>query len=258
MTGILYEDRKRFWYLHKELMLKSFYQKVTNANEFDVFQSVFKQKYYNFVKPHINGSKLKWDKVQHVIRNLETRGYGASFYIYEKLQKTYQEKLQSDGYHITRDDIWVIKYILDKHELDESVFEDVNEDNFDIFQNLVQECFPDYDSNAEYTSHCLRLTKQDPNNFVNVMVKIDGAYVAFGSVAMDPKLDIGFIHNIGTMPSDRRNGYFTLLTKYLENLALMNNVHNTYANVEEDGGSFHGFLKIGYQIIDGKYIIYSK
>lgn len=258
MKGILYEDRNKFWYLHKELMLKSFYQKVTNTDNFDVFQSVFKQKYYNFIKPHINGSKLEWDKVQHVIRNIEARGYGVSFYIYEKQQNSYHQKLLSDGYEISGNDIWVIRYLQNKHELEKALFEVINEENFGTFQNVVQECFPNYDNNAEYTNHCFNLTKKDPNSFVNVMVKVDGEYVAFGSIAMDSRLDIGFMHNMGTMPSYRRKGYFSLLTKYLENLALKNNVNNVYANVEEGGGSYHGFLKMGYKINDGKYVIYSK
>ena len=99
---------------------------------------------------------------------------------------------------------------------------------------------------------CLSISQQhaksDDKQNINVLLKKNGEEVAFGSVLLSRKQKIAYIHNVGTLEKYRRQGLFSALIRYLESRAAQEGVEEIYANVENHGSSYHGFLKLGYQM----------
>jgi len=243
-----------FWNIHNTLLTGHFYPEIRENSDFTHYKSIFKQKAYNFIKPSVESNELNWPAVENLIKKEASEGYEISFYIPKHLLENYRETLRVKEYILVTSDVFVAKTISRPYEIDTEDFVEASSANFEEFQRVVQETFPDYDNNTEYTEFCFSQFQKYRDKFLNYMQVKGSRFTSFGSILISDSLEIGFMHNIGTMEKFRRQGQFTLLTKFLANTALQNGAKTTYANVEENCASYHGFKKLGYEEVCSSYV----
>ncbi len=246
--------KEEFWNKHNTLLSGHFYKEIKENSEFVHYKSVFKQKSYNFLKPKIPSKEFTWTTAQKTIEKEAETGYELSFYISEELLNDYRKPLEELGYTEIESDIFLVKTITREYEIDTEDFIEVNSVNFNEFQKIVQETFPEYDNNKEYTEFCFAEFEKHRDQFLNYMQVKGGKATSFGSLLMSPAAELGFLHNMGTLERFRRQGQFSSLTKFLSNIALHNGINTTYANVCMDSSSYNGFKKLGYNEISSNYI----
>ncbi len=243
-----------FWNLHNSLLTGHFYQEIRENSDFTHYKSIFKQKEYNFIRPSVESGELNWPAVENLIIKESESGYQISFYVPKNMLENYRETLRAKEYTLRSSDVFVAKTISRAYEIDTEDFVEVSSANFEEFQRVVQETFPDYDNNKEYTDYCFSEFQKYRDKFLNYMQVKGSRFTSFGSILISESLEMAFMHNIGTLEKFRRQGQFTLLAKFLANTALQNGAKTTYANVEEGCASYLGFKKLGYEEVCTNYI----
>lgn len=244
----------QFWQKHNMLLKKIFYEKINGHATFTYYKSVFNGKYYNFIKPTKSEQDLNWNSIYELLKSEGLEENEISFHINTTFTDSYENAMFGKGYVEKISDFYLAKDLVDRHELDNLNFELLSRDNFDNYLKTVNLCFSNFDNNAEYCEFNLKQQKLNPSTFQTYILYIDNTVYAFGSMLMSDNLQMAFLHNLGTTPEFQRKGYFTTVVKFLENIAYDFSAKMVYANVEENGGSYYGFLKLGYEVIDQNYI----
>lgn len=244
----------QFWQKHNMLLKNIFYEQINEYETFTYYKSVFKGKYYNFIKPSTSEQEVDWNSIYELLRYEGIEGDEISFHINSTLAASYENTMFVQGYVEKISDFYVTKDLVDRHDLDNLKFELLSTDNFDDYLKAVNLCFTDFDNNAEYCEFNLKQQELNPNAFQTYILYVDNKICAFGSMLMSDNLQMAFLHNLGTTPEFQKKGYFTSVVKFLENIAQDFSAEMVYANVEENGGSYYGFLKLGYEAIDQNYI----
>jgi GNAT superfamily N-acetyltransferase len=236
----------------KELLRDAFYTDIYKAPTFTYLKSVFSEKNYNLLEPIVPPEKVDWYNVYKILDEEKRNGVEVSYYVRHDLYAVFKPFLTKKGYSPTWDDIYVRKLLSPNTPFPLGTFEDVTVDTLQDFIRLAGECFPDYPNNKEYCQMCMAISQQhqsgDDKTNLNVLLKQNGEEVSFGSVLFSRKKKLAYIHNVGTVEKYRRKGLFSSLIHYLEHKAAEAGVEVIYANVENDGSSYHGFQKLGYQV----------
>lgn len=246
------------WSHHKQLLAGSFYPAINEYPTFTHFKSRFPQAGYNFIQPLVPAMTFDWIAAENLMRTEHLNSVEVSFYLQDKIADSYVKKLFSDGWLPRAEEMYVGKSLNQEHQVDPLLtFEYVTKDNFAMFSKIVTEVFPDYDNNQDYCQFCLEQSDKRPADFVNIMLNLNGEYVAFGSILMSSPLGIGFLHNMGTIKSIRDKGYFFELVKYLANIAYAKGIGFVYANTDVSGEARKGFLRLGFEDVE-RFWIYSR
>jgi ribosomal protein S18 acetylase RimI-like enzyme len=236
----------------KSLLQDVFYTDVRRTPTFTYLKSVFSDKYYNLLEPTVPPKQMDWYSAYKILDEEKRAGVEVSYYIRHDLYAEYKPYLMKKGYALAWDDIYVRKNLDIHTPLPEGQFNEVDIDSLEHLIRLSNECFPDYPNGKEYCQMCLAVTQQhaasDDKKNLNILMKKNGEEVSFGSILLSRKQKLGYIHNVGTVERFRRQGLFSSLVHYLEHQAVQEGIEVVYANVENHGSSYHGFLKLGYQI----------
>ncbi len=241
-----------------ELLNGIFYKGIHRYSTFSHFQSVFTDRWYNLILPLVSEKEFCWEEAEKIIAAELKKGVGVSYYISEVNLLGYQKKLSAKDYKEDWNDSYVYKTSKVPIEASDQNFRFVDATNYRDFVQASIQCFPEYSNNEEYCKFCSDISQKlgEKRNF-NVLYYKDKKVVSFGSILLSPKFKLGYLHNIGTVPTQRRKGYFTLLVKYLSALALEDQVDTVYANVDNGAGSFLGFKKMGFKE-DSNFHLFSK
>lgn len=236
----------------KLLLQDAFYTEVRRTPTFTYLKSVFTEKYYNLLEPLVPPDKLDWYSAYKILDEEKRAGVEVSYYVRQDLYSAYKPFLLKKGYQLAWDDIYVRKSLGPHAPQPPGQFEEIDVDTLEHYIRLAGECFPDYPNNKEYCQLCLAISQQhhesDDKKNINILMKKNGEEVAFGSVLLSRKQKLAYIHNVGTVEKYRRQGLFSTLVGYLEYEAVQEGIEVIYANVENHGNSYHGFLKLGYQV----------
>lgn len=236
----------------KALLQHIFYPEIRRTPTFTYLKSVFSEKYYNLLEPHVGPGQLDWYSIYKILDEEARNHVEVSFYVRHDLYAVYKPYLLQKHYQPEWEDIYVRKPVVLNSPMPTGDFHEVDKDSLEQYIKLATDCFPDYPNNKEYCQLCLaisqQLEKSDDKKNYNVLLYKNGEAVCFGSLLLSRKQKLGFIHNIGTAASARRQGLFSTLVHYFEHLAAENGVELVYANVENHGNSYHGFLKLGFQV----------
>ena len=129
------------------------------------------------------------------------------------------------------------------------------ENNLQEYLQLANICFPEWPNNAEYCMYFYNLGEESLGKFFKTtLIEEDGKLVSFGSIIVDPKIDIAYFHYTGTHPEHRRKGLFSDMARNRCNFAWDNGVKEVFVLVEENSGSHHGLMKLGFKPVATYYL----
>ena len=244
----------------KELLQDAFYTDVRHFKNFFYMRSVFTDKWYNLIVPSVPPDNLDWYMVYKIMDEEIRNKVDASLYIRHDLFGAYKAYLGQKKFEVAADDVY-LRRVLNMHEpLPEGDFREVTPETEKDYIAMGNLCFPEWNT-EEYSNHCFQLTKdfkstEDKGN-TNIILYDKQTPVSFGSLLFSRRLKLGYIHNMGTIPTERRKGNFEKITRYFMHVAAAEGVEVVYANVENHGCSFHGFLKLCFQE-SCRYYLFSK
>jgi len=224
-----------------ELLFPSFYQKVIKREKYLIVISIFKDSDYNYIIPLVKSNLFDKGSVETDLKVWRDKGYGFVYYIDKKLAESYEATDIISSVKLY-DDLYVFQHISQVYEIKENYkIIKMGYENYDKFLDLSEKCFPEW-NNKDFMLWCLK------NKYVNTLgVVIDNRMVAFGSVFVKHNSEYVLIMNSATHPDFRRKGLHDYLIRYRINEILKRKKHLcVYANVEEKGASYLGFLKLGF------------
>lgn len=240
-----------------------FYRDIVEYPTFTYLRSVFTDDCYNLIEPRVPFADVEWNAIKHLIRQEHAQQMAVSFYLSEKMLPSYRSILKDEGYQETAFEAYLTKQPQDGAAVaGEGIrFVEVTDENAASYLKLVQECFPEYGNNKEYTDfyrHVSNLHNPSDSHIFNynIMLYKQQQPVSFGSLILSTKLQLGYLHNMGTAPAYRHQGRFTAVTSFLEAKAVSHRVDTLYVNAEVKGASYRGFLKHGYTE-DCRYHLFS-
>lgn len=247
----------------KSLMNGVFYRDIVEYPTFTYLRSVFTDDCYNLIEPLVPFADVEWNAIKHLIRQEHDQQMAVSFYLSETLLSSYQSILKDEGYQQTAFEAYLTKQPQARATMagEGARFVEVTDQNAGIYLQLVEECFPEYSNNKEYTDfyrHVSNLHNPTDSHIFNynIMLYKQELPVSFGSLILSTKLQLGYLHNMGTAPAYRHQGLFTAVTSFLESKAVSHGVDTIYVNAEVNGASYRGFLKHGYAE-DCRYHLFS-
>lgn len=125
-------------------------------------------------------------------------------------------------------------------------------------ENYQVMSWPEYEVELrKLTDKVVRYVKQNKHQLVkNYLLRVDNQHVGFCGLIGLVKENLAYFHNVGVLPEFRRRGYFTSIIQHLTNETKLLDLADTYALVEQDSGSYHGLIKLGYDVVD-KYHLFS-
>ena len=233
-------------------------KKVEEKKGFLLIKSIFKDPWYNFIVPTVPFKNFDLFEAEKVVADEAKGGFKFSYYIQKEQKAEFDSALTSVGYESDGSDVYMVISREEKFSLDDSNFEPVIKQNFKNYLSLAKESFPGWPNNKEYAIFFYELEQKGAENFVrSVLLKNENKYISFGVVSGSKSDNLAYLHNMGTAKAFRRQGYFTLFTKHLMNLAIDEGITNIYALVESGSGSYFGFKKLGFERYD-TYVLYNK
>jgi hypothetical protein len=234
----------------KELLQDVFYTDVRHFKNFFYMRSVFTEKWYNLIVPSVPPGNLDWYMVYKIMDEETRNNIAASLYIRHDLYGSYKNYLLQKRFDESADDVYLRRVLNTTEPLPSGIFREVTPETEKDFIRMGQECFPVWNTKS-YSEHCFKLSNDLKNNGdkqnLNILFYEKDNPVSFGSLLYSKQLKLGYIHNIGTIISERRKGKFEKMIHYFMHVAASEGIEVLYANVENHGSSFHGFLKLCFQ-----------
>ena len=238
------------------LFTEIIYESVNEYPTFTHIKSVFKDEWYNFIVPKVTPDKLDSAEVKRVVDAEAKRGVLLSYYISDTLLNQYKRFFR-DSTHINTSTDY---YICNQHK---NIYKPsgelilVDDSTIDTYVSMSKICFPDWTSNESYARHMYRHQKENRGKIVrNYLLKDNGTFVGFCGFIGTKSENLAYFHNTGVLPDSRRKGYFTAIIQHLINFSLESGITESYALVENNSGSYHGLIKLGYKV-EEKYHLFS-
>ncbi|MFZ2199286.1 MAG: GNAT family N-acetyltransferase [Microgenomates group bacterium] len=232
------------------------YETINEYSTFTHIKSVFNDEWYNFIVPEVDPDKLDSAEVRRVVDAEAKRGVSLSYYISDALHNQYKTFFEGSSHLNTSTDY----YICNQHQ---NIYKPsgelilVDDSTIDAYVSMSRTCFPDWASNESYARHMYRHQKANQEKIVlNYLLKDNDNYVGFCGFIGSKKENLAYFHNTGVLPEYRRKGYFTAIIQHLINLTITSGITKSYALVENNSGSYHGLIKIGYKV-EEKYHLFS-
>lgn len=238
----------------KKLLKGLFYEDIIEFPTFTYLKSVFSDKWYNLIEPSVPVEQFDWEAARTLITDETKKDIAVSYYIHKEQYDQFEPKLHEEGYKEKVHDVYLA---IDTKpdalvELPAGItFTFLEGQFFPKYVQMVKQCFPEYANNDSYCQLCYFAALENNvkgigrKNF-NIVVSAGETPVSFGSVALSADLNLGYIHNTGTIPEARRKGYFSALIHILRDVAAKEGVSTVYANTEVESASYHGFRKLGF------------
>lgn len=189
-------------------------------------------------------------------KNLE-ENKNISYYIRQTLVSDYEDYLE--GLKLSQDyiDSYMVLIIKDYIDFDikETTLIDVKDENFEEYKEKALELFESWTNEEEYVEYFNSLSKEnnDDKIFKDYLLKWNGEVVSIASIIFDVEMNLAYIHNAGTLPEFRRNGYFNIINSFLINKAFELGITRVYAITEKDGESYSAYKKLGFKEQDCYY-----
>lgn len=249
----------------KQLLKGLFYEDIIEFPTFTYLKSVFSDKWYNLIEPSAAVESFDWEAARKLIADETKKGVAVSYYVHAEQFKSFEEPLKSEGYTNQIQDVFLSRETKQPSVSDipsTITFALLEGQFFPTYVKMVKQCFPDYANNDSYCQLCYFAALE--NNVkgigrknINVILYDGSTPVSFGSLAFSSDVQLGYIHNTGTIPEARRKGYFSLLIQHLTAVAAKEGIPVIYANTERDSASYHGFIAGGFSE-NSAYILCSK
>jgi len=218
-------------------------------------KSIFSEAWYNFIVPKVDPTQLDWDHINSTINHERNLKFQLSYYISHRFLPAYQQYFV-EHYHNEQigSECYVFKH--SNHSLPtvgELVL--VENSNIEEYVHCGKVCFPEWDNNESYARLVYQLQQNRTNCMItNYLFRVDQQIVGFGGIIASVNQNLSYFHNVGVLPQYRRRGYFTAITQHMINVCLSRGISDTYALVEENEASYHGYLKLGFAVDDRYYL----
>lgn len=233
------------------------YRSITSYPTFMHIKSIFRDEWYNFIIPNVSPDNLNWDQALSIINSEKEQGYLLSYYIPDDLFNQYIKyfKVNSKNENIGSD-FYIAKHIENKYSpIGNLVL--VDDTTIQKYVDMAKICFPEWETNKQYAMHMYEQQKINKQLVVrNYLLKHDNNFVGFCGMISSQKNNLAYFHNTGVLPKHRRKGYFAAIIQHLVNLSIPLGISDTYAIVENESGSYHGLIKLGF-IVKDKYHLFS-
>lgn len=238
----------------KQLLKGLFYEDIIEFPTFTYLKSVFSDKWYNLVEPSVPVETFDWESARKLISDETKKGVEISYYVHGEQYEQFEQKLHQEGYTEKTHDVFLaVDTKPDKPvKLPTGMsFTFLEGQFFPQYVQMVKKCFPEYANNDSYCQLCYFAALENNvkgigrKNF-NIILSQNDKPVSFGSAALSSALSLAYIHNTGTIPEARRNGYFSILIQILREVAEKEGVSTVYANTELNSASCQGLQKSGF------------
>lgn len=180
-----------------------------------------------------------------------------SYYIRQTLVSDYEDYLRSLKLSQDYIDSYMVLHIKDYLDFDnkETILVEVKDENFEEYKASALELFQSWSNEEEYVEYFNSLSKEnnDSKIFKDYILKLNGEIVSIASIIFDVEMNLAYIHNAGTLPQFRRNGYFNVMNSFLVNKAFELGITRAYAITEKDGESYYAYKKMGFKEEDSYY-----
>ena len=230
---------------------------VDNYPTFLQIKSVFSDEWYNFIVPLVPPTKLDWPHAKTIIAAEKIHGISMSYYIPDQYIDAYKQHfLLQDQQDNLSSDIYISKKV-DQELSPVGKLILIDDQTITTYIKMAKTCFPEWANNEEYALHMYDHQKNNTRTIVlNYLLVHNNEQVGFCGLIGSTNTNLAYFHNTGVLPQFRRKGYFTAIIQHLIKVTKSLGIHDTYALVEQDSGSYHGLLKLGYSVED-KYHLFS-
>lgn len=255
-----FQDSNSIFFRSNNLLLGSIYSGLNFSQDktFLYISSPFNDQWYNFMVPLVKPSDFNWKEAERIITEEKEQGRDVSYYIHSSLVADYESFLKELRYADGGDEVYMYKQLELSDSESAANLTVVDDSSLEDFVKMSNSCFPDWDNNEEYSRKCYNFDKAiNTREFPSFILKDEGKASSFGALILSKELNLGYIHNTGTLEKYRRKGYFSSLIKSMCRYLLDRNISEVYAIVEEDSGSYHGFKKLGFDAVE-KFYLYVK
>jgi len=180
-----------------------------------------------------------------------------SYYIRQTLLDDYSDYLK--GLKLSQDyiDSYMVLNVLNPIEFEDNnaTLAEVTSDNFKQFKSAALQIFESWGNEEDYVNYFNELGKNNTSekSFKDYILEYNGSVVSIASVIFDTELNLAYIHNAGTLPEFRRNGYFNIINSFIINKAFELGISRVYSITEKGGESYNAYKKLGFKEEDTYY-----
>ncbi len=235
-------------------------QTVTDYSTFKHVKSIFPDEWYNFIVPTVPSHDLEFTKVQQILDSEASAGVKTSYYINQEFFTDYNTFLKGKGLSEIGNDVYMVKELTEVLPVrTNEQIQELTSLNLEEYLTLSAQCFPEWSNNRSYCEHFFDLSQQNQleNKILKTFVMFsDGKIVAFSSIIIDTQVGLAYLHNSGTHPDYRKQGYHKEMVNFRCNYALQKGVYNIYAIVEDLSNSFNNFKSMGFEQKDKFYLFF--
>lgn len=232
------------------------YESVNKYPTFTHIKSFFKDEWYNFIAPTIAPNQLNSAEVKKLIDSETKLGVSLSYYISNDLFSQYATYFRDSNHFNTSTDYYICSQHQHSYKPAGKLIL-VDDSTIDTYVSMSKICFPEWASNESYARHMYQHQKTNQGKIVrNYLLNDNGVYVGFCGFIGSKNENLAYFHNTGILPEYRRKGYFTAIIQHLINFSVKSGINESYALVENDSGSYHGLIKLGYEVQE-KYHLFS-
>lgn len=220
---------------------------VAEYPDFIHISSYLKDYWYNFIVPKAEiPENLDFNTINKIIDGEYKKGVSISYYVNQSIEENYKETLDDQGYNTYAHDIYLTKELHSPQQL-------ILPDGYTITHEyalaeviaVLEKCFPEWESEKEYSKvYEDYKTKGQPDRmFETFVVKYKSTIVGAGSIVLDKKLNLAYLHNTGIAQEYRRKGLHTALINERCNFAYKNGVTETLSLADPNDASYASLTK---------------
>jgi len=248
-------------------------KKVTKYKTFWHVESLFKDGWYNYILPTADAETFDFSHAEEIRSAAIYSGRNISYYINERLIKDYEWFLRRQEYKCLGTEHYQIKRLKLPFKLKPGETYQVLDGKYlEKYLLAAQNTYPDWEECTRYCKYFYDL--QTISSFKNksfvtfISLKGDNV-VGFGSIIIDKKERIGYLHLTGSTNIERRQKIISDMIKIRCNYGLKNDINEYYCISTGEGVLYDVLHKLGFYTRDifhiwenssakGKYVLMSK
>ena len=213
-----------------------------------IVRSPFDDEWYNFVVPLVEHRGLDTEVIEDIRKKGKEVGRKISYYVHSSLRGGYADWLLKNGYEQIGVEVYMVSPLpIDYSERTGELVE-VDDSNLMEFLDMAKKCFPDWNNQEEFSKYFYDLKGEKDNlHYRSYLLRVNGAYVSFGSLIFSKWQKLAYLHNTGTLEKYRRNGYYSSITGYRCDVAISADSIEVFAIVDEDSASYWALKKRGFE-----------
>ena len=235
---------------HVHLMRDVIYTTVEDHGSFTHLEcQQYPDAWYNFIVPTVGADSFPFDEAEEIIAAQKEKGITVSYYLHAPLRDEFIAPLDELGYKHMANDEFLLINLQESHETSNRTIEPLTDEYLDQYLEAARVCFPDWENNPHGSNCFYRLMKDNPYEdkiFQTFIILVDDTLVSFGSVILDHAVDLGYLHNDGTLEEYRRQGFHADLTRARCDYTLKHGINDLVTITEKDSGSYKSFDKLGF------------